>query len=1307
MSSKLNGIPNVLVTNSGTENRSIIAKYGNKGRPRRFSLLYSSSSSSDISSASSDESAEDSELSDVSSEDRVVSLSNKKRNNNDNNQNNKNKNKIDQPKPTISNNNIDSFKRKLIQSSLNTNTLGKNSKLIQGYHGKYENAIDSSSSDDCGNGATSYDTEQDYEKGSLYSSSDDENVDFVKLSLQRKKKALESLKNKNNNNNNISLQQSRNYNDKNKEDIEELEEDLGEEINPGIGGKSTASKSSASRQHTSDKSTIDKLNVPKFEDDSSDEKSADDYSNIYGTNEPHNYSGEHKEEENLPSTDSFSYDDENEDDEIDSEAYYKTIGEESSVESEKAGLETGEETDKNILEEEEANILNELESGLSFNGSEELDENEAKELGFSDDLYGTVNGNYEDGYIDGNEEDEYDDDDDDDGGGGGGGGSDDYYLGEFEEPLYTGPKLSSLDYYKDNNDEPLTLSTSLPLVLNEAKKKKILRKEMKKQKKEELIKRRKKLKAIVKEKRERVNIPDFRNQSSINDEAYDEVFYQKLFDDHPATTIDIKTNCMQNRTNIPSIQNNNGVPSSVAGIATVLSRKDDVIRLDDTPASALVNRRDSTTLLSNLVRRNSRVLPSHYHGNNVLLDNMNNYSSDEYEDLLLEVALLPSDNESDDEHDGNCENDHGYNNCNKNISCTRNAKGQYIPNSRTNSELKNTTTSNSTSKSIDGTISGDLNVTNLKETTDTAANSKNNGLDTVNDIIDSNTNNNYGSTGNDKKNKTAKEQSTSSNTIGATNGKAYGSEDYDSDDDDDDDDEDLSLSHIFIDIDDLDPDAAYFQEDYSSGSSLSSSDDNIGSSMDTNNNSKEKMDNEVIYYIDEDSTDEDDSLPPQSSKIIGTRAKEVVSASTVGLKPPRLGTWKTDDSKPFSIIDGLSTKSLYPSVQLQPSPAKSSLMNTPYTDGNKSDVTGNNSGNDHVINEKDDGSTMKLDDLLNMDEDSDEDDIENKIALKVLYNSQNKPNVPLSAFRNKGVDYDNMLLLNDGLEDSYAGNSIIQKVPIGYVGSKKTRKKLDKLKEIQKRKRLKLKKLKKKQRIWRLQREKERLQREDELLCELENKIRGQQQEGEGNDENIGQKNENTADSATIGTDLRGEEGIVEEGDKKKDDSKDNELQDGYYEEDDNELDLAELLGDKNGSPDLIIELAPDTILIDDNTGDVILTDNYLDEVIGNHIIGGNKDSIGGIDKTGGNGEEDNGNDEDLLTSLTAPVSLDDNNIHSLSALKRRRQSMVEANSENLRFTKAGLFSESALADLEDIIMGSKNNIDSGNNDEEFHDLLQ
>ena len=76
--------------------------------------------------------------------------------------------------------------------------------------------------------------------------------------------------------------------------------------------------------------------------------------------------------------------------------------------------------------------------------------------------------------------------------------------------------------------------------------------------------------------------------------------------------------------------------------------------------------------------------------------------------------------------------------------------------------------------------------------------------------------------------------------------------------------------------------------------------------------------------------------------------------------------------------------------------------------------------------------------------------------------------------------------------------------------------------------------------------------------------------------------------------------------------------------------------------------------------------------------------------------------DANIIASLTAPVDFDDYDNGSTSLWKQRRQSMAEAAAENLRFTKNGLFSESALADIEGIL-------NNGNPSSafEFNEVLQ
>lgn len=129
-----------------------------------------------------------------------------------------------------------------------------------------------------------------------------------------------------------------------------------------------------------------------------------------------------------------------------------------------------------------------------------------------------------------------------------------------------------------------------------------------------------------------------------------------------------------------------------------------------------------------------------------------------------------------------------------------------------------------------------------------------------------------------------------------------------------------------------------------------------------------------------DSTDEDDSLPTSSVKKIGSkRAKEVLSLSKIDPRPPVLGTWATsEESKPFGIIDGLSTRTLF----LVSNPSDKSNMQQFHPE-----------------------QPLALDELLNTSEFEQGDEGDNSEKWAFL-TTGNPKNVPLSAFRNKGINYD-------------------------------------------------------------------------------------------------------------------------------------------------------------------------------------------------------------------------------------------------------------------------------------------------------------
>ncbi|KAK6201275.1 transcription factor CRF1-domain-containing protein [Scheffersomyces amazonensis] len=142
-----------------------------------------------------------------------------------------------------------------------------------------------------------------------------------------------------------------------------------------------------------------------------------------------------------------------------------------------------------------------------------------------------------------------------------------------------------------------------------------------------------------------------------------------------------------------------------------------------------------------------------------------------------------------------------------------------------------------------------------------------------------------------------------------------------------------------------------------------------------------------------ESTDEDLSLPKSTNKnkVGSQKAKEVLSSKTADYRPPVLGTWLAVDSKPFGIIDGLSTRILQ----------TKNIINKPIDIKNKSRRS--------IVATPLDGSddsALGLDELLNVSE-LDNDD-ENDIRIWRDFNSQKK-RVPLGAFRNKSILHNTLL----------------------------------------------------------------------------------------------------------------------------------------------------------------------------------------------------------------------------------------------------------------------------------------------------------
>lgn len=110
-----------------------------------------------------------------------------------------------------------------------------------------------------------------------------------------------------------------------------------------------------------------------------------------------------------------------------------------------------------------------------------------------------------------NQENGYDEEDDEE----------DEIMSDFDMPFYEDPKFANLYYYGDGSEPKLSLSTSLPLMLNDEKLSKLKKKEAKKREQEERKQRRKLYKKTQK--------PSTRTTSNVdNDEYIFNVFFNQM-----------------------------------------------------------------------------------------------------------------------------------------------------------------------------------------------------------------------------------------------------------------------------------------------------------------------------------------------------------------------------------------------------------------------------------------------------------------------------------------------------------------------------------------------------------------------------------------------------------------------------------------------------------------------------------------------------------------------------------------------------------------------------------------------------------
>ncbi|ODQ47943.1 hypothetical protein PICMEDRAFT_15814 [Pichia membranifaciens NRRL Y-2026] len=184
---------------------------------------------------------------------------------------------------------------------------------------------------------------------------------------------------------------------------------------------------------------------------------------------------------------------------------------------------------------------------------------------------------------------------------------------------------------------------------------------------------------------------------------------------------------------------------------------------------------------------------------------------------------------------------------------------------------------------------------------------------------------------------------------------------------------------------------------------ISNADSNFTSNYTSNAIVDSDDDTKLLEYIFEDSesdnisastdnvvdngneTDEDVNLPKKSGKILGSKhAKEILSSSKDQFRAPKLGTFIT--KKPYSVIDGFTTRFLQPLVGNHSVMQKAAAINKP--------DTGESSG---IVN----SNNLALDELINISEfDEDYSNVELKEDFDDFFGDKR---IPLTAFRNKGL----------------------------------------------------------------------------------------------------------------------------------------------------------------------------------------------------------------------------------------------------------------------------------------------------------------
>ena len=137
---------------------------------------------------------------------------------------------------------------------------------------------------------------------------------------------------------------------------------------------------------------------------------------------------------------------------------------------------------------------------------------------------------------------------------------------------------------------------------------------------------------------------------------------------------------------------------------------------------------------------------------------------------------------------------------------------------------------------------------------------------------------------------------------------------------------------------------------------------------------------------DGNETDEDENLPKKSTKNFGSKhAKEILSSNKDQFRAPKLGTFITN--KPYSIIDGFTTRFLQPLHGNQSMMQKAAALNSTSSNPNSASVAAAAAN-----------YNIALDELLNISEFDEDSNIDQDDEMDTYFGDKN---IPLTAFRNK------------------------------------------------------------------------------------------------------------------------------------------------------------------------------------------------------------------------------------------------------------------------------------------------------------------